>query len=68
MTAILNASALIQLAAMVALVGLAATPILALRIIRFSPARQRVIADRRQTRTEADIAAASATDAWSRRN
>lgn len=66
MTAILNASALIQLAAMVALAGLAATPVLVLRIIRFSPARQRVIVDRRQVRTQADIAAASEIDEWSR--
>lgn len=66
MTAILNASALIQLAAMVALAGLAATPVLVLRITRFSPARQRVIVDRRQVRTQADIAAASEIDEWSR--
>jgi hypothetical protein len=68
MTAILNASALIQLAAMVALVGLASTPILVMWITRFSPVRQRVIADRRQARTEADIAAAAATEEWLRRN
>ena len=54
MTAILYASALIQLTAMVALVGLAAAPILVSLIIRFSPACQRVIADRRQAHTEAD--------------
>jgi hypothetical protein len=68
MTAILNASVLIQLAAMVALVGLASAPILVLWIIRVSPARQRVIAGRRQARTEADIAAPSAIADWSRRN
>ena len=58
MTAILNASALIQLAAMVAVAGLASARILVSRIIRFSPAPQRVIAERRT----------SATDGWSRRN
>jgi len=67
MTAILNASTLIQLAAMVALISLAAAPILVSLIIRFTPACQREIADRRQARTEAD-AAASATDEWFRRN
>jgi hypothetical protein len=68
MTAILNASALIQLAAMVTLVGLASTPILVWRSTHFSPARQRVIAERRQSRMEADIAAASAAKEWNRRN
>ncbi len=68
MTAILDAPALIQFAAVVALVGLAGTAVLVSRITRFSPARQRVTAGRRQARTEADIAAASATDEWFRRN
>lgn len=68
MTAILNASALIQLAAMVALFGLASTAILVLLISRFAPARQRVIANRRRARTEAEISAAAATDEWFRRN
>ncbi len=68
MTAILNASELTQLAAMVALVGVAITSILVFGITRFSPVRQRVIADRRQSRTEADIAAATATEEWFRRN
>lgn len=59
MTAIFNASPLIQLAAMVALLGLASAPILVWRPLRFTPARQRVAADRRQLRTEADLGAAT---------
>ena len=68
MTAILNASTLIQLAVMMALLGLAATPILVFRIIHFSRVRQRVTAHRQQARTRADIAAASEIDEWFRRH
>lgn len=68
MIAILNASAVIQLAAMVAFVGLASAPILISRTVRPSPVRRRVVADRRRVRAEADIAAASEIDERFRRN
>ncbi|HEX5320660.1 MAG TPA: hypothetical protein VFW46_15960 [Stellaceae bacterium] len=68
MTAILNASAVIQLAAMVAFVGLASAPILISRTVRSSPVRRRVVADRPRVRAEADIAAASEIDERFRRN
>ena len=67
MTAIFNASPLIQLGAMVALLGLASAPILVWRLLRFTPTRQRVVADRRQLRAEADLAAATPTHEWARK-
>jgi len=55
MTAILHATELAHFASMAAFVGLAVTPIFGCFIIRFAPARQRAIADRRRHQTEAVV-------------
>ena len=56
MTAILHATELAHFASMAAFAGLAVTLILGCFIIRFAPARRRVIADRRRHQTEAVVA------------